>query len=304
MIYTLTLNPAIDHYMLVDKQLINDEVNRANTDYFKAGGKGLNVSRVLEMWNIKNTAIALIGGFTGTYIKEDFSNKETIDFIGINLEGNTRINSKIYSPSQTICVNGNGPIATEETKKEIFSSLKNITSKDIVMICGSSCNGLNKSFLKELCDYIHDKDAKLVIDMESLSIEDIQRLKPSLIKPNRYELSLILKNDFPLETQANTLLENGLSSILVSLGKDGAYYSNGNDIYKVSQPEINAINKVGCGDAMLGTFVGIFDQTQDIEQALKYSVAAGCATASSLEDIKQDEIIKFAEQIQVNKIER
>ncbi len=304
MIYTITLNPAIDHYMLVDKQLINDEVNRAKTDYFKAGGKGLNVSRILEMWNIENTAIALVGGFTGSYIKEEFSHKELVKFIGIDLEGNTRINSKIYSPTQTICVNGNGPIATEETKKEILASLKYITNKDVVMICGSSCNGLSKSFLEELCDYIHDKGTHLVIDMESLNIEEIQKLKPDLIKPNRYELSLMLKDDQPLEIQANTLLKNGLSSILVSLGEDGAYYSNGNAVYKVTQPKISAINKVGCGDAMLGTFMGILDQTKDIELALKYSVAAGCATATSLKDITQEEILTIAKEIQVNKIER
>ena len=304
MIYTITLNPAIDHYMLVDKQLINDEVNRAKKDYFKAGGKGLNASRILEMWNIENTAIALVGGFTGSYIKEEFSNKELVHFIGIALEGNTRINSKIYSPVQTICINGNGPIATEKTKKEIISSLKDITNKDVVMICGSACNGLDHSFLEELCDYIHKKGTYLVIDMESLNIEKIQKFKPDLIKPNQYELNLMFKDDHPLETQANTLLENGLSSVLVSLGKDGAYYSNKNDIYKVSQPEINAINKVGCGDAMLGTFVGILDKTKNIELALKYSVAAGCATASSLEDITQDKILNIAKEIQVNKVER
>lgn len=301
MIYTVTLNPAIDYYMIVDNKLIDDEVNRTKEDYFKVGGKGLNVSRVLETLGVENTAIALIGGFTGEYIRNNYSNHHLVKFVGIDLNGNTRINTKIYSSNQTICVNSNGPSATDETKKAIFNSLEELCDKDTVMICGKACKGIDDSFMNKLCEFIHERHSFLVIDMENLDINKIQMWKPDLIKPNRYELNLILKDSSSLEDQASTLLQNGLSSILVSLGKDGAYYSNGKETYSVSQPEINVVNKVGCGDSMLATFVGILEKTKDIEVALRYATAAGCATASTLKDITLEDIEKLVESIQVEK---
>ena len=78
MIYTLTMNPAIDYYMQIDTDLIDGEVNRANEIQFKAAGKGINVSVVLNELKIDSVAIALLGGFTGYFIKEQFENYEHI----------------------------------------------------------------------------------------------------------------------------------------------------------------------------------------------------------------------------------
>ena len=178
MIYTITLNPALDHYMIVDKPLINDEVNRTSYDYFKVGGKGLNASKSLELLGIKNTAIALIGGFTGKFIKDEFSNRQLINFIGIEIEGNTRVNAKIYAQDKTICVNAGGSSANENTKSEIYKQLKSLNKNDIVMICGKACPGLDDEYLVQLSSFIHDKEATLVIDMESLNVEMIEKCKP------------------------------------------------------------------------------------------------------------------------------
>lgn len=305
MIYTITLNPALDYYMVIDKELIDDEVNRSNHEMYKAGGKGLNVSKVLSLYGYKSKALALVGGFTGNYINQYFSSFKDIDFVPIQVNGITRINVKIIGSDKAICVNGNGTIANDETKIMVMKSLDAITSDDYVIICGKNAKGLTDDFIKEIADKVNSVSAKLIIDMESLNEEMIRYCKPYLIKPNLYELEMITRNaNITLENlkeNCDLLLNYGLQSILVSLGKDGAYYANGNIELKISQPNIHAINKVGCGDAMLASFIGKLANGKSIEESLRMATAAGCATASMLEDITLDDIMNLYPLIKINK---
>lgn len=304
MIYTITLNPALDYYMTIDKELIDDEVNRSNQEMYKAGGKGLNVSKVLSLYGYKSKALAVVGGFTGDYINEYFSSFKNIDFVPIQANGITRINVKIIGNDKALCVNGNGTVASEETKIKIMESLDAITSDDYVVVCGKNAKGLTDDFIKEIADKVNAFGARLIIDMESVDEEMIRHCKPYLIKPNLYELGIIMKNaDITLENLKNhcdSLLSYGLQTILVSLGKDGAYYTDGKTRLKVSQPTIHAINKVGCGDAMLASFIGKLANGESVDECLKVATAAGCATASMLEDVTIEDIMKLYPFIEVD----
>lgn len=306
MIYTITLNPALDYYMMVDKELIDDEVNRSEREVYKAGGKGLNVSKVLSLYGYQSKAVALVGGFTGDYIKEIFSKFSCIDFIPIQVMGTTRINVKIIGASKALCINGNGTTATEVSKKQVLDVLQNISKEDYVLVCGKLSAGLTADFIKEIADQVHAANAKLIIDMESLNEQMIRDCKPYLIKPNLYELGLILNtSEITLEhlkSSCDLLLNYGLKSILVSLGKDGAYYTNGKTAWKVSQPVIKAINKVGCGDAMLASFIGKLANGESIEECLKVATAAGCATASTIDDTTLTDIMRLYPMMQVEKV--
>ena len=307
MITTITLNPALDHYMIVDSKLIEDEVNRSNKEMLKAGGKGLNVSKVLSSIGIKSNALALIGGFSGEYIRSSFENREMINFIGIELEGITRINAKIYGEDKTICVNGNGPEADENTREEIRRYLNSINKDDYVMICGSKAKGLDDDFIVEMSQIVNKRNGRLVIDMESLTLEMIEKCKPYLIKPNLYEFKKLTGNiDITpknIKKEIDGLLDIGLKNILISLGKDGALYANENEMYKVDQPEVNAINKVCCGDSMLATFVGYESEGKDIISTLKYATAAGISQACTMDEITMEMIESCTKDIVVKRID-
>lgn len=94
MIYTITLNPAIDYFITLNETLLVDEVNRGSHEIYKAGGKGLNVSKILSVLNIPSKAIAVLGGFTGQYIQDSFSKDSNIEMIPIPVDGMNRINMK------------------------------------------------------------------------------------------------------------------------------------------------------------------------------------------------------------------
>lgn len=303
MIYTITLNPSLDYFMMVNDELIEDEVNRSINEEYKAGGKGLNVSKILSLYGYSSKAIAVLGGFTGEYIKEYYANVPNVCFIPINTAGITRINVKILGQDKALCVNGNGVIVNKDTEERILNVLDSIDEADYVMICGKMAKGFSDDFIKLIADKVNIAKAKLIIDMESIDIEMIKYCKPYLIKPNLYELGIIMHEENitlnNLKENADKLLNAGLKTILVSLGKDGAYYSDGKINLKVNQPVVKAINKVGCGDAMLGSFIGKLANNKNIEECLKFAISAGCATASKVEDITLDDITHYYSDIKI-----
>ena len=292
MIYTITLNPAIDFFIELQDDIQFEEVNRGKNEIFKPAGKGLNVSKVLKLFAIPSYVIAVLGGFTGDYIKQSFEKDSLIHLIPIHVEGNNRINVKAYHGTNTIAINGEGPCANDDTKQEILSLLKKLTPEDYVVVSGSMMKGFDEAFLVSLAKQIHHKNARLVLDMEQISLELLKECKPFLIKPNLYELGLLFGKDIQQENvieYLHRLYELGVQNILLSLGKDGAILCDGKYL-KLNQPNTDLVNKVGAGDAMLAAFVGCLSQGMTKEEALKYAGAAGNAVASQIEDISIEDI--------------
>ena len=306
MIYTLTMNPAIDYYMQIDTDLIDGEVNRANEIQFKAAGKGINVSVVLNELKIDSVAIALLGGFTGYFIKEQFENYEHMKMIEIPVDGINRINVKIHQNDKDLHINAKGPYAGKNTEESILSFFKCLNEKDYVMICGSMMKGLDERLIVKISELVHKKGAKLIIDMESLSYEILKACKPDLIKPNLYEFKLMINKDDVKEEELYFYLDqiqkDGIKNILLSLGAEGALLKTEKKKYRLFQKEIEAINSVGCGDAMLATFIGKLSVGLSVEEALKFAGAAGCAVVSTFENLTMEKLNFYLNQIHVEEI--
>ena len=306
MIYTITLNPAIDYFITLNETLLVDEVNRGSHEIYKAGGKGLNVSKILSVLNIPSKAIAVLGGFTGQYIQDSFSKDSNIEMIPIPVDGMNRINMKVNYGKKAICINGSGPAVNECTVQLLLDEIAKINADDIVIISGSMMHGFPDDFVVTLAQTIHQRNAKVVIDMEQVTMEQLKECRPYLIKPNLYELQLLMKNNKINESNIEEYLRKanalGIENILVSLGKDGAVLSNTQGIYKLEQPRTVLVNKVGAGDAMLASFIGKLSQGYSFEEALQWGGAAGNATASKLEDITLRDIEGYLLQMKVKKV--
>ncbi len=306
MIYTITLNPAVDYFITLDQKLMIDEVNRGNHEIYKAGGKGLNVSKILSVLGIRSKAIAVLGGFTGKFIQDSFEKDSNIDIIPISVDGNNRINMKANYGKQALCINGNGPTVTQEIIQNILNEIKKVQADDIVIISGSMMHGFPSDFIVTLTDAIKQRNAKAVIDMEQITIEQLKICKPFLIKPNLYEFQLLFENSnidaTNIEQYISQANEIGIENVLVSLGKDGAILSSKEGIYKLDQPKTVLVNKVGAGDSMLAAFIGKLSQGETSSEALKYAGAAGNAAASKLEDITLQDIENYLPLMKVSKI--
>lgn len=65
MIYTLTTNPAIDMNIITDG-IRSKYVNRTSTTVYTPNGKGLNVSFVLQHFNVPSTVLGFLAVFPGS----------------------------------------------------------------------------------------------------------------------------------------------------------------------------------------------------------------------------------------------
>ena len=303
MIYTLTLNPAIDYFLTINDQLMVDEVNRGSNAIFKAGGKGLNVSKILSLLNIQSKAIVLLGGFTGDFIRSEFEKDENIEILTVKVDGVNRINMKAHYDNKALCINGDGPLADDKVKKALLEKVSLIRQGDIAVISGSMMKGFDENDLIDIADRIHAQKGKVVIDMEKISPETLKRCKPYLIKPNLYELQILLNDKGITKENAKEaiarLRQEGVEKVLLSLGKDGALLGDEEGFLYLVQPNTVLVNKVGAGDAMLAAFLGKLTETGDRQLALRYGGAAGNAVASRLEDIDGGLIEEYLNRMSV-----
>ena len=291
MIYTITFNPALDYITQVENFKIG-EINRTKMETILPGGKGLNVSIVLKNLEMENTALGFIAGFTGEELRRKI--EETgikTDFVKVK-KGFTRINIKISSVNgnkiEETALNGTGPQITQEDIDELFEKLDKITKEDTVILSGSVPKNINKDIYKRICEKLSGKGITFVVDSTRELLMSILQYNPFLIKPNKEELEETLNCKISTKediiSAAKELKKLGAQNILVSLGKDGALLLTKEDnILGSKAPKGKIVNTIGSGDSMVAGFLAGYYATKDYEYALKTGVAAGSASAFSIE---------------------
>ncbi|KKC17214.1 1-phosphofructokinase [Streptococcus dysgalactiae] len=282
MIYTVTLNPSIDFIVRID-QLNLGSVNRMVSDDKFAGGKGINVSRVLQRLGVGNTATGFLGGFTGHFIEDSLKN-EGIETAFVKVDQDTRINVKIKSQEETE-INGQGPMISQEQLEALKAKLYQLTSDDTVVFAGSAPANLGNAVYKELIPLVRKSGAQVVCDFEGQPLLDALANNPLLVKPNNHELEAIfgvpLNSLNDVETYARRILEMGAQHVLISMAGDGALLVTEEATYFAKPIKGQVKNSVGAGDSMVAGFTGEFVKSKDPVEALKWGVACGTATAFS-----------------------
>ncbi|MDQ8691672.1 1-phosphofructokinase [Streptococcus sp. IsoGale022] len=303
MIYTVTLNPSIDYIVRLDKVLIGS-VNRMDSDDKFAGGKGINVSRVLKRLGIENTATGFIGGFTGKFITDTLEEEGTCSHF-VEVEQDTRINVKIKADAETE-INGPGPEISSQKLEELEKYLSSLTSEDTVVFAGSSPKNLGNVVYKELIGLTRKTGAQVVCDFEGQTLLDSLEFEPLLVKPNNHELGDIfgvkLESLDQIESHARQILDKGAQHVIISMAGDGALLVTRDGAYFAKPIKGNVKNSVGAGDSMVAGFTGEFVRSGDVIQAFKWGVACGTATTFS-DDLATAEYIKeIYEKVEVEKI--
>ena len=303
MIYTVTLNPSIDYIVRLDKVLIGS-VNRMDSDDKFAGGKGINVSRVLKRLGIENTATGFIGGFTGKFITDTLK-EEGIYSHFVEVEQDTRINVKIKADAETE-INGPGPEISSQKLEELEKFLSSLTSGDTVVFAGSSPKNLGNIVYKELIGLTRKTGAQVVCDFEGQTLLDSLEFEPLLVKPNNHELGDIfgikLESLDQIESYARQILNKGAQHVIISMASDGALLVTRDGAYFAKPIKGNVKNSVGAGDSMVAGFTGEFVRSGDVIQAFKWGVACGTATTFSDDLATADYIKEIYEKVEVEKI--
>ncbi|MCW8518914.1 1-phosphofructokinase [Streptococcus macedonicus] len=303
MIYTVTLNPSIDFIVRLDSLALGS-VNRMISDDKFAGGKGINVSRILKRLDIENTATGFIGGFTGRFVKDSLVD-EGIATKFVEVSEDTRINVKIKAGEETE-INGAGPHISTEKLEELEAILAGLLSEDTVVFAGSAPSSLGNQVYNMLIPIAKKAGAEVVCDFEGQTLLDALNYQPLLVKPNNHELADIfgveLNGLADIEKYAREILAKGAKNVIISMAGDGALLVTPEAAYFAKPIKGTVKNSVGAGDSMVAGFTGEYVKSGDPIEALKWGVACGTATTFS-DDLATAEFIKETYQkVEVEKI--
>lgn len=303
MIYTVTLNPSLDYIVEVEDLTLGD-LNRTKNESKFPGGKGINVSRLLKRMGVPSKALGFVGGFTGLYIKNQLQ-MEDIETKFVEVLEDTRINVKLKSNSETE-VNAKGPRITEADFKKLQDQISQLTSEDTLVLAGSIPSSMESSTYEKLVSICNLNQTKFVVDAEGELLKKVLPYKPFLIKPNHHELGELFDTSFTTAEQvvpyACKLVEMGAENVIVSLAGEGAVLVNSEVAFLSNVPKGEVKSSVGAGDSMVAGFLARYEETKEIEEAFRYSVASGSATAFSIGLATKEKIETLYTNVNITKL--
>lgn len=282
MIYTVTLNPALDYVVWMD-ELQPGKLNRTQKGHTYPGGKGVNVSITLHTLGVPTQAMGFAGGTAGKALSEALNGMGVPSAFLQLRNGETRINVKLQAQEETE-VNGVGPVLDEEDLQQLMKKLEVLRPGDILVLAGSLPQGLANDTYARLAQLASQRGARAVVDTSGDVLEQALKAKPFLIKPNRAELSGLLRRAMgtidQVERAAREVQAMGARNVLVSMDKGGAalLMEDGTFVCRPA-PQGKAVNTVGAGDAMVAGFLAALETQEDLLRALDWGLAAGTAAA-------------------------
>ena len=304
MYYTITLNPAVDMLTKASNFSLG-KLNRTQETKYVVGGKGINISILLNNIGKKTKALGFVAGFTGYFIKSELD-KLDIEHDFVETLGTTRINMKLTTDTETE-INGQSSAVNAENISEFFEKLEILTTEDVVFLSGNIIAGMELKDFKKIAAKVADKGATLVVDSNKDLVLDTLQYKPFVVKPNEFELGemfgITLNGLEEILVYVRKLQERGAQNVLVSRGAKGAVLLTENgEVLEVNVAEGKIVSTVAAGDSMLAIFVAKYNETKDYAEALKYASAAGGATSFSVGVGSKELIEKLLPQIKVKKL--
>ena len=288
MVLTITINPLVERrYYFPNINL--SSVNRNGVVFLKAGGKGINVSRQLNMLNIPNMALLFTGGANGKLLRDALS-KEGINFSDISIKSETRdsaiiineANSKVYS-----FFSKDSSVSSGEVKDFIFKMEKAIATCEIVVFSGSSpCDEADVIFSKGI-EIANKLDKISMCDTYGEHFQECLNASPTIIHNNVDEIQKSLGLTLKSETDNIKLLEKlydkGVKQAYITNAGESFYASNFDFHYKVTIPEINTVDSTGSGDAFVSGVAYGWRNKLTFKQQLRLASALGVCNAKSIE---------------------
>jgi 1-phosphofructokinase family hexose kinase len=285
MIYTLTLNPAVDLEYRVE-HIHMGEIHRATSSRADWGGKGFNVSRALKVLGQESVAVGFAGGPTGKSLEQGLRGSGiATDLVWIAGETRTNVSVVGEGRDESFKVNQAGPAISGEDVAAILSRLRDLTrAGDLWVLSGRLPPGVGADFYARALILIHAAGGKAILDTSGAALEAGIAEKPFLVKPNAEEAAELTGQ--AVETQeeavkaARSILRMGPGQVVLSMGAQGAVGVQGNRAWYARPLQIRLSNPVGAGDALVAGLAAGIVRGWDLPQTLKLGIACGASAAS------------------------
>ena len=309
MIITLTMNPALDKTMEVESLTIGG-LNRVQSIQVDAGGKGINVSKMIDCLGGESVATGFVGGESGDKLLK-IVEKLDLKHDFIKIVGETRTNIKVFDKKHGITeLNETGIVLTAQDEQNICDKLVGLADeKAIFVLSGSLPAGVNANFYQKLATLLKEKRAKVFLDADGEAFKLGIKAKPNYIKPNLYELTQYfnVKEDIPLpeiKELCQELIDSGIELVAVSMGEKGAIFVTTKKAYYIPGLEVEALSTVGAGDSMIGAMAYGMEQKMPLEDLIKLSMAAasGAVMTEGTKPPTRELVEQLKERVRLEKI--
>lgn len=309
-VITVTMNPALDRTVFINENFKVGELNKVSSSVISAGGKGINVSRVLSALNVKNLALGFAGGACGDILKKILDeNSVSTDFTKTVSE--TRMNIKVISGGEELTeINEpGGPILQSELDDIFFKIEKAAEMTKTVLLCGSIPQPVENSVYNLLTEHLKKRGVNVIVDCSGPALKNAVEQSPLLIKPNISELSElvgihlctvedVVKNSVDIYNKYGT-------SVLCTIGGDGSVYVGDEGIYFSNTPKVCVKGFAGAGDSYLAVFIyKKFICKNGISEAMTAASSAAAAVVecpgTEIPDVKM--FSKYIDKVRVKKI--
>lgn len=309
MILTLTVNPAIDRTITVDRLAFEDRAYiRSSKD--SAGGRGINAAHVIHSFGGDTLAIVPVGGDSGARFQE-FLQIFGFPVEVVRIRKEVRTNFTITDAhGLTVKLNEAGPSIE---KAELAQLEKVIRSKleaaKWLMICGSLPPGVPPDFYARLIAAARKRNVKTLLDTDGEPLREGVAARPTVVTPNQPEaerlLNAALLTRHHFLQAAERIQKMGAESVILSLGSRGAVGAFSGRMIEVIPPRIDVVSPIGAGDAMAAAFLWAMQKKDDYNNALRWGVAAGTASARlpGMRFASVDQAKEIFEQVEVRRVE-
>ncbi len=305
MITTVTLNPAQDRTFTTARMILG-QVNRIDSVKNIAGGKGINVTKVLRQYGYEVRTLGFLGGYTGKFI-EDYVRSIGAECFFTYVDGETRVNINILSQDGyvTELLEPGPDVGEKELGRFLVDFDKGIEDSQLVILSGSASEGVPPTIYQDLILRAKSRGKKVILDSSGVFLKESINACPYMVKPNIKELEILSGRKIKrMEDAIGAALQiggRGINHVMVSMGAKGLLYINNREIMYAKAPQVKAVNTVGCGDSVVAAFAMAHEQGMSNEELLKFCVGISAANATTLESavIPMDKAEELMEQVKV-----
>jgi 1-phosphofructokinase family hexose kinase len=285
-IITITPNAAIDKTYIVTGFGL-DRVHRPSECRSVAGGKGINVVRVLKELGSEALASGFIGGRTGDTILECLDS-ESLPHDFLRVKDESRLCIAVMDPlsgTQTE-INENGPFLTADEVIQMLNKIRNLLAgKKYIVLSGSCPPGVPVSFYGDIIKIAQNNGVKAILDTSGDHLKEAIKASPYMVKPNIHELSQIAGRELvtleEILNAARSLKQYDIEIVAVTMGRSGAIVTDGTSAWHAVPPTIQFASAVGSGDSFVAAFLDSIMRGEQIFDALVRGTAAGAANATT-----------------------
>lgn len=305
MILTVTLNPAVDKTCQVTR-LVKGQVNRMTECKNLAGGKGINVTKVLRQYKEEVNATGFLGGYNGMFISDE------LERIGAKsaftkIARETRTNINIISEDGYVTeVLEPGPEISEQERINFLDQFYALVNEsELIVISGSMAPGIEEEYYAKMIEICHQAGKKVLVDTSGEPLKKSIEAKPYLIKPNKRELEYAVGKKLESEEEvfkaAQELAEKGIHMVVVTLGAKGLICVADRQAFRVVPPKVKTVNTVGSGDCVLAVLTMGIKKGDSLEVMLKEAVALSAANVTTLENgqISMEKVREIYKEVEI-----